>query len=231
MRIELTAEELQVFAIAFDGKPFEVEDVFKGKSHHYIQKRINKICKSYIDKGILGSQEFETLMNRFLFARKILSVFSQDTYWLSIMSSDLGMCARYYNSSNNKYTLWTLNNDEEVKANFVNILKLPNVSAAQKIKKCYFGQDFSDLIERNFDGIDSVEKKIYNECVNNDLKLVQESNEYGYDMVLTTQFSITNNGIEYLKAQYEEERYFVEVGITDTDGLVNVAFYENRKKE
>ena len=231
MRIELTSEELQVFSIAFKAQPpFEVEDVFDGKPLEYIQPRVNDICEKYIKAGILGSPEFETLMLRFLFPQKIMSVFSKNTYWMCIMSSQIGLCARYYNGQTGKYLLWTINSNEEANATILKMIRLGDVKASQKQKACFTGDEFAAEVRDNFHGMDNIASRAYSACINNDLMLVNENNEKGYPLIVTTQFNTSVDGIWYLKAQIEDDRNFVEAGLTDTDGLINTALYELRMK-
>ena len=231
MRIELSAEELQVFSIAFHTQePFEVEKVFEGKSFDYIQSRVTEVCEKYINAGILGSPEFEKLMSRFLFASKIMSVFANNIFWLCIMSSKRGLCARYYDQRTGKYLLWTIDSRKEADSTILKAIKLGDVKAPYKQKACFTGKEFAAKVRSGFQGDEGVVKVVYDSCVNNDLKLCNETNETGYPVVVTTQFTIGKDGIHYLKAQVEDDRDFVETGCTDTQGLINAAFYEIRKK-
>ena len=107
MRLEFTAEELQVFAIGYKAKkPFEVEDVFKGKPYSYVLERVNDIHKKYKEVGLLDSQEFQDLMMTFLFPRKVLSVVHYEEKCLvSIFYSALGKCAKCYDENKKIYEL------------------------------------------------------------------------------------------------------------------------------
>lgn len=231
MHIELTAEELQVMTLAFEApKPFEVENVFDGKSFDYIRDKVTEICNRYIAAKVLGSAEFEDLMNRFFYPRIINSVFSHDVYVLSVMVSEFGICARYYDQKARKYRLWTIDSKEQMLTQLASGLKLPSIPAVNKQKKQFRGEEFAKLIERDFDSTNSIEKKAFLQCHNNDLKLVHESNELAYDIAIVTQFAVIESGILYLKTQSESDRFFVDTGITDAQGLLQTAFIEVRTK-
>lgn len=231
MRMEFTAEELQAFAIAFDaGKPYEVEDVFEGMSQEQIMLRANEICGRYIKDGVFGSPELEKLLYSFFYSVKVMSVSSKDICWLSIFLSEYGWCGRYYDKSSDKYILWTISGREEATATILKTLKLNEISVSKKQKICFSGKEFKSEVDADFYGKDTIASRAYHGCINNDLMLCDDNVELGYPMTMTTQFTVTSEGILYLKSQMEEDRVFVEAGMTDTQGLINAAFYEIRTK-
>lgn len=233
MRLEFTAEELQVFAIGYKAKkPFEVEDVFKGKPYSYVLERVNDIHKKYKEVGLLDSQEFQDLMMTFLFPRKVLSVVHYEEKCLvSIFYSALGKCAKCYDENKKIYELWTIETIEEENNTFLDFLKIGNITCNKKTKNIYPANYFKKhfLKESAAEKLDENDKKmlkIYRDCSKTDIILSQEGNEFGYDLEIVTQFFITNDGIEFAKAHCRKKTYIVECGITDTKGLIDIAFHQ-----
>ena len=230
MRLEFTAEELQVFAIGYKAhKPFEVEDVFKGKPYSYVMERVNDIHKKYKELGLLDSQEFQDLMMTFLFPRKILSILSENICWISICYSAIGRCVRSYNKDKNTYELWTIENIVEINNVLSDFLKLKTITYNKRVKNLYEPKYFMKHFLKEPEKLDENEKmikKIFDDCFNSEVKLGQEGNEFGYDITITTEFFITNEGIEYVKSYWAKKPYLIEIGITDSNGLIDIAFHQ-----